>query len=215
LVGAALADETVSVGGSRIVLIKSDAPTASVILMPGSSGVLNAGDNGEIGSLKNNELVRTRYVYAKRGLVVMVADVDTDLAAAVQYMAAIKRPVTVIATSRGTLRAARGIAAGARPDALVLGSGFLTARSGPGESVAAILGSPAALPPTLVIQHRNDGCRFTQPAGVDPFIKWAEGKARVAWLEGGTEVGNPCKGAAHHGFSGLDDQFVELAAGFR
>jgi hypothetical protein len=42
---------------------------------------------------------------------------------AVQYMAAIKRPVTVIGTSLGTIRAAQGIAR-SRPDALVLTSGF-------------------------------------------------------------------------------------------
>jgi hypothetical protein len=47
-------------------------------------------------------------------------------------MAAIKRPVTVIGTSRGTIRAAEGIARGARPDALVLTSGFLSAESGGG-----------------------------------------------------------------------------------
>ena len=56
----------------------------------------------------------------------LVVDAGTPLAAAVQYMAAIKRPVTVIATSRGTLRAAQGIASGARPDALVLTSAFLS-----------------------------------------------------------------------------------------
>jgi hypothetical protein len=213
--GAALADETVSIGGSRAVLIKSAAPRASVILLPGGGGAISAGEHGEIRSLRNNQLVRTRQAYARRGLAVLVADAGTDLAAAVQYMAAIKRPVTVIATSRGTIRAAQGIAGGARPDALVLTSGFLTAGSGPGENVAAILGSPAALPRTLVIHHRNDSCRYTQPAGVDPFIKWAQGKARVAWLSGGADVGDPCEAQAHHGFNGLDGQVVGLAAGFR
>jgi hypothetical protein len=112
------------------------------------------------------------------------------------------------------LRAAQGIARGARPDALVLTSGFLTNQSGSDKNVANILGSPAKLPPTLVIHHRQDGCRVTRPDGVDPFIKWSGGKARVVWLDGGANVGDPCQAKAHHGFNGLDGRVVSLTAGF-
>jgi hypothetical protein len=97
----------------------------------------------------------------------------------------------------------------------VLTSGFLSTASGSGESVMAILGSPAALPRTLVIHHQADSCRATLPAGVEPFIKWAGGRARVAWLNGGAEEGDPCEAGGHHGFNGLDGQVVGLAAGFR
>ena len=175
---------------------------------------IRAGDQGDIHGLLGNQLVRTRHAYAARGLAVMVTDVDTDLASAVKYMAAIKRPVTVIATSRGTLRAAEGIARGARPDALVLTSGFLSPESGSGSNLMSILGSPSALPRTLVIHHTQDGCRFTQPAGVEPFIKWSGGRAHVRWLSGGADQGNPCEARAHHGFNGLDGQVVGLAGGF-
>src|SRR4029078_10477756 len=195
--------------------IKPKAPRGSVILMPGGNGAIRADDRGEIHGLKFNQLVRTRHAYASRGLAVMITDASTDLASAVQYMAAIKRPVTVIGTSRGTIRAAQGIARGARPDAVVLTSGFLSTASGGGESVMAILGSPAALPRTLVIHHQADSCRATLPAGVEPFIQWAGGRARVAWLNGGAEEGDPCEAGGHHGFNGLDGQVVGLAAGFR
>lgn len=210
-----LADETVKIAGSRAILIMPAAPKASVILLPGGNGAIHAGDHGDIYALTGNQLVRTREAYAARGLAVLLADVGTDLKSAVDYMAAIKRPVTVIATSRGTQRAAEGIAAGARPDALVLTSGFLSPKSGASRSVMSILGSPTVLPPTLVIHHRQDNCKFTQPAGVDPFIKWSAGKARVSWLSGGDEQGDPCEAFAHHGFNGLDSQVVGLASGFR
>lgn len=213
--GAATADETVSIGGSQAVLLRPASPRASVILMPGGSGSINAGPGGQIGGLGGNQLVRTRQAYKQRGLAVLVADASTDLSAAVAYMAAIKRPVTVIATSRGTLRAAEGIARGARPDALVLTSGFLSAESGSGSNVMSIVGSPSALPRTLVIHHRNDGCRVTLPAGVDPFIKWAAGRARVTWLSGGASDGDACEARSHHGFNGQDGQVVGLAGGFR
>ena len=213
--GSAFADETVSIGGSRAVLIKPNAPRASVILMPGGDGRIGAGDHGDIHALAFNQLVRTRQAYAARGLAVLVVDAGTPLDAAVQYMAAIKRPVTVIGTSRGTLRAAEGIARGARPDALVLTSGFLSAESGSGQNVMSILGSPASLPRTLVIHHRQDSCRSTLPAGVEPFIKWSAGRARVRWVSGGVSEGDPCEARAYHGFNGLDGQIVGIAAGFR
>ena len=211
----ARADETVDISGSRAVLLKPAAVHGSVILMPGGSGAINAGANGEINGLRGNQLVRTRSAYAGRGLAVLVVDAGVNLASAVKYMATIKRPVTVIATSRGTLRAARGIAGGARPDALVLTSGLLSPESGSSENVESILGSPAQLPRTLIIHHRQDGCRLTQPAGVDPFIRWSGGRARVVWLSGGSETGDPCEAFAHHGFNGIDGQVVGTAAGFR
>jgi hypothetical protein len=215
LTNPAFADETVTIGGSRAVLIKPAAPRASVILLPGGDGAIRAGEHGDIHGLQGNQLVRTRNAYAARGFAVLVADYNTDLKAAVETMAAIKRPVTVIATSKGTLRAAEGIARGARPDALVLTSGFLSPDSGGTVNVMSILGSPSALPRTLVIEHRNDACKFTQPAGVEPFIKWSGGRARVNWLSGGAEQGDPCEAFGHHGFNGLDGQVVSLAAGFR
>jgi len=213
--GSALADETVSIGGSRAVLIKPNAPRASVILLPGGDGRIAAGDHGDINGLKGNQLVRTRQVYAARGLAVLVVDANTPLDGAVQYMAAIKRPVTVIGTSRGTIRAAQGIAGGARPDALVLTSGLLSAESGSGQNVMSILGSPASLPRTLVIHHRQDSCRLTLPAGVEPFVKWSAGRARAVWVSGGVSEGDPCEARAYHGFNGLDGQIVGIAAGFR
>jgi hypothetical protein len=211
----ARAAETVSIGGSSAVLLRPAAPRASVILMPGSHGNIGAASGGQVTRLQGNSLVRNRASFRARGLAVLVVDGSVDLASAVEYMAKIKRPVTVIATSRGTQRAARGIAGGARPNALVLASGFLTNESGSSENVANILGSPTALPRTLVIHHRRDGCRVTQPAGVAPFIRWAGGKARVAWVDGGREQGDPCQAEGHHGFAGLDGQLVSLAAGFR
>jgi len=211
----ARADETVNIGGSRAVLLKPAAPRASVILMPGGDGQIAAGSGGAIGRLKGNQLVRTRKAYEAHGLAVLVVDADVNLKAAIDYMRAIKGPVTVVGTSRGTLRAAEGIAAGAHPDALVLTSGFLSAESGSGQNVESILGSPSRLPRTLVIHHRQDGCRFTQPAGVEAFIKWSAGRARVVWVDGGSDLGNPCQAKGHHGFAGLDGKVVGLAAAFR
>jgi len=208
------ADETVSIGSSSAVLLRPSSPRASIILMPGGDGYIAAGPGGTIGKLRGNQLVRSRNAYLARGLAVLVVDFDVNLARAVDYMAAIRRPVIVVATSKGTLRAAYGIAGGAKPDALVLTSGFLTNGSGGRQNVANILRSPRLLPRTLVIAHRHDSCRFTLPAGVEPFIRWSEGKASVKWLDGGVNSGDPCEARSHHGFNGLDGEVVSAAAGF-
>ena len=55
---------------------------------------------------------------------------------------------------------------------------------------------------------------MTKPEGVDPFIKWSGGKARVVWLDGGANVGDACQAKSHHGFNGLDGRVVSLTAGF-
>lgn len=213
----ARAAETVTVGGAQAVLLKPKGePVGSLILMAGGDGHLGIGANGSITRLSGNQLVRTRGAYAAHGFAVLVPDLGIDVAAAVNYMAAIKRPVALVGTSRGTQRAAEAIAAGARPDALVLTSGFLSPQSGRGEhrSVVALLGSPSRLPRTLVIHHRQDGCRWTSPNGVAPFIAWSGGRARVVWLDGGSTVGDPCEARSHHGFNGQDSQVVNLVAEF-
>jgi hypothetical protein len=174
--------------------------------------VIGVGSDGSI-QREGNQLVRTREAYARRGFAVLVPEGNVDVAAAVQMMTQYGK-VTLVGTSRGTLRAASGIAAGARPNRLVLTSGFLTDDSGSSENVARILGSPAALPPTLVVHHRHDECDKTSPAGVAPFIAWAQGKARVTWLDGGVSEGNPCEAFAHHGFNGIDGSVVAAVSGF-
>ena len=204
----------VSVDGVRAALLMPVGGKASgaIVLLAGGDGQIGVGSDGSIGK-EGNQLVRTRKAYAARGFAVLVPEGNVNVASAVKFMAKYG-PVTLVGTSRGTQRAARGIAAGARPARLVLTSGFLSDASGDGDNVKAILGSPAALPPTLVVHHRKDGCRFTRPEGVAPFVAWAKGKARVVWLDGGRDSGNPCQARGHHGFAGIDGQVVSAVAGF-
>jgi hypothetical protein len=209
---ASVDQSTVSVGGVSAALLKPASPKGAIILLAGGGGNIGVGPNGAI-AREGNQLVRTRAAYAARGFAVLVPDCCVDVAAAVHYMRSFGR-VTLVGTSRGTQRAGQGIAAGARPDRLVLTSGFLSNASGDSDNIMNMLGSPAALPPTLIVHHRQDGCVKTLPAGVAPFLDWAKGKARVTWLDGGTSTGNPCEAWAHHGFAGQDGQVVSAVAGF-
>jgi hypothetical protein len=210
------AQETVKVGGVDAVLLRpAGQPIGSLVLLAGGDGNIGVGPNGTV-ARGGNQLVRTRAAYARRDFAVLVPDAGVDVAAAVKYMAEIKRPVTLVGTSRGTQRAATGIAQGAKPDALVLTAGFLSPQSGErvNRHVIRLVGSPSALPRTLVIHHRRDACKFTLPSGVEPFIAWSQGRARVVWLDGGTDIGDPCQARSYHGFNGIDDQVVDAVAKF-
>ena len=132
---AARADEVVSVGEADAVLLRPAKPRASIILMTGGDGTLGIGPGGEISRGSGNQLGAHPPRHLARGFAVLVPNLGVDLAAAVAYMAAIKRPVTIAGTSRGTQRAAQGVAGGARPDKLVLTSGFLSNESGASDNV--------------------------------------------------------------------------------
>jgi hypothetical protein len=203
---------TVSVGGVQAALLTPPHPRGALVLLAGGDGNIGVGADGSI-ARAGNQLVRTRAAYAAHGFAVLVPDCCVDVAAAVDYMGRYGK-VTLVGASVGTKRAARGLAAGARPARLVLTSGFLSDASGDRDNVIAILGSPAALPPTLIVHHRHDECRKTSPDGVTPFLAWAAGRARVVWLDGGVSEGDPCEAFAHHGFNGIDGQVVGVVSGF-
>jgi hypothetical protein len=203
---------TVSVGGVQAALLTPPHPHSALVLLAGGDGNIGVGADGSI-AREGNQLVRTRAAYAARGFAVLVPDCCVDVAAAVDYMGRYGK-VTLVATSRGTQRAARGLAAGARPARLVLTSGLLSDASGNRDNVIAILGSAAALPPTLIVHHRHDECRETLPDGVAPFLAWAGGRARVVWLDGGDSEGDPCEAYAYHGFNGIDGHVVGVVSGF-
>lgn len=213
---AAQQGEPVQIGSTRVLLMKAQAPKASLIILPGGEGIIGVTPDGRLSRAKGNSLVRTSEDFRRQGFSVLILEAETDLRLAVDYMRGFKRPVMVVGTSRGTLRAAQGLAKGARPDRLILTAGFLTSESGHrSQNVAAILGSPDKLPPTLIVHHRQDACRLTLPAGVEPFLNWAGGKARVTWIDGGISEGDPCEAFAYHGFNGTEARMVSAIASFR
>ncbi|QCI65754.1 alpha/beta hydrolase [Phreatobacter stygius] len=200
------ASELVPQFGSSATLDRpTGRPRGSIILMPGGDGRLGIQSDGNITALRGNQLVRTRHVYAARGFATLTLDAAASPAQAVEYMRTIARPVVVVATSRGATRAPAALSA--RPDGIVLTSAML-------DTFQAYAGSPGALPRTLVLHHRQDGCRVTQPALVAPFAAWAGGRARVVWLTGGVDRGDPCQAGGHHGLAGLDGQVVSLIVAF-
>jgi hypothetical protein len=201
----AMADQAVQVGGALALLNKPGSPRASAILIPGGDGVLGVRPDGSFSSLGGNQLVRTRKAYLAHGVATLTIDYGVGLPEAITYMRKVARPVVVVATSRGSLRVAGAL--GAKPDGIVLTAAFL-------EEMKSHVGSPGALPPTLVVHHRRDGCRLTPPSAVEPFKAWGGSRVRVVWMDGGNDTGNPCQARAYHGFNGLDGRVVSTVAQF-
>jgi hypothetical protein len=203
---AARADQAIQVGGAWALL---NSPTggakASAILIPGGDGELGVKPDGSFSGLKGNQLVRTRKAYLGQGVATLTIDSGVNVAAAVAYMRKLGGPVAVVATSRGTLRVASSLAA--KPDAIVLTAGFL-------DDVRGAVGSPSRLPRTLVVHHRQDGCKKTPPQAVEPFKAWGGAKVTVVWKSGGVNEGDPCQAKGYHGFSGLDGEVVSTVASF-
>lgn len=204
-VAAAAAEEAVPVGGALALLNKPKAVRAAAVLIPGSDGNLKLHADGTFRRLKRNMLVRSRKAYLRYGIATLTIDIGVDPAAAVRYLRNISPTVVVVGTSRGTLRVPAALPA--KPSGIVLTAGFL-------DRVRAAIGSPAALPPTLVVHHRHDHCHVTPPGAVEPFKAWGGAKVRVVWMDGGINAGHSCRANAYHGFSGLDGSVVATIARF-
>jgi hypothetical protein len=191
-------------GGRALLTMPRGKPSAVVILMPGGAGDIGLSDDGSI-ARDRNWIVRTRGSYASAGIASLLLDAGSDPAAAIRAMRQVAPKVVLVAMSRGSTRVPPALSA--RPDAVVFTSSML-------DHVRQTVGSPSALPPTLVIHHRRDDCRVTHYDMAPPFMAWASGRARLVWIDGGTSRGNPCGNQAYHGFIGREGAVVSAIIGF-
>jgi hypothetical protein len=204
---------TVSVGGVNAALLTPPHPHGALVLLAGGDGNIGVGADGSI-AREGNQLVRTRAAYAARGFAVLVPDCCVNVAAAVDYMSKFGK-VTLVGTSRGTQRAARGVAAGGRP-------------AGPARAHVGLpqrrLGRPrqrhrhsrlarrSAADPDRPSSSRR--MRQDRPGGRCALPRLGRRTRPGGRLDGGTSEGPPCEAFAHHGFNGIDGQVVGVVSGF-
>jgi pimeloyl-ACP methyl ester carboxylesterase len=224
-----------------ILITPSQKPVASVILFAGGDGALGLSGASSMNWGAQNFLVRTRNMFAARGLIVAVVDAPSDhkdgmnavfrmspghardieaVAAHLKKQADV--PVWLIGTSMGTFSAAGGAIAAKNVSGLVLtstitraDSAWMIARSHR-DGVASMALSQISVP-TLIVSHRQDGCKLTPAADAtklkDRLTKAA--KAEIALLDGGAAaVPDPCEGKSQHGFFGIEAQAVDTIAKF-
>ncbi len=211
----------------RFLVVRPRRARASVVLFAGDTGRLDLGDNGSIGNLAGNFLVRSRNRFVQKGLTVALVDTPSDRttldgfrtsrAHAVDIRAVIRWlrsrdgvPVWLVGTSRGTISAA-AVAADLEsggPDGIVL-TATLFGPSARGSVHQARLGAIAV--PVLVVHHRADGCSVTPYRKAPAFMRTLSGARRTELItvEGGLGTfGDPCEARSPHGFLGLEDRVV-------
>lgn len=217
------------------LLLKPAKPVASAILFAGYSGYLNITRDG-IQQPSRNFLVRTRQLFAARGIAVAVVDVPSDHRGVLGMLdwRATKthaqdigkiiddvqrrtgRPVWLIGTSRGTISVAN---AGARLRHRHLAGLVLTATvtTPGGNNSGNVYDAPVTgiRVPVLIVQHEDDDCFVTTPRGArklaDRLRKFS--RVRLAFVSGGHEPeSGSCGPLSEHGFYGIEKQVVDLIA---
>lgn len=175
----------------------------TLVLVPGAGG-----------AVPSDFLIRNQRNFQAYGLGTVVATSAGQAASAANQIAAQGGRPVLVGMSAGTPKVAQAVAQGARAAGLVLVAGSLVPNP-KGVSVIQAFGSPARLPPTLVVHHRQDECRLTPPEAVGSFVGWSGGRARVSWIDGGGGGdGRPCGPMSAHGFVGQDAQAVAAIASF-
>jgi pimeloyl-ACP methyl ester carboxylesterase len=218
---AALAQDTINLSTrpgvtQSIYVTQVSNPAATVLLFPGSTGVVRA--------VRGNFLIRTAPEFAALGVNVTIVDAPSDqssgmsdafrmsaehatdvtaVIATMRQRAAV--PVWLVGTSRGTTSVAS-----------------LAARIGPPAVAGAVLTSTVwsdAIPqvpleqirvPVFIVHNRDDGCSES------PFLGAAPGVARLRAapakelmvVQGGTSRSKPCEALSPHGYYGIEAQVV-------
>ena len=167
------------------------------ILMPGSSGIVSG-----------DFLVRNQEKFERAGIRTIMTTSSGTAVETVKAEAAQGRKVVIVGMSKGSVDAAEAIGAGARPAGVVFVSGIHS-------RMIAALGTPAQLPPTLLVHHSHDICKFTLPGGASEFVAWTGGKARLQWINTtGEPSENPCNARGAHGFFRQDGPAVAAIIAF-
>lgn len=214
---------------SFLLLRPAGAPVASVIIFAGGDGNLAMTADG-IGQLQGNFLVRTRMRWVREGFLVAVLDQPsdrknglwnfrttaehaTDVKQAIAAMREIARaPVWLVGTSMGSLSAANAAArlTEGGPDGIVLTSS-VTETSKMSYETTRHAGLGDIHGPTLVVHHKDDGCRASPYSGAEDILK-ALKRAPVKELmvfEGGSPaISAPCEAKAAHGYLGIEAKVV-------
>lgn len=219
---------------TRLLVETVDEPAAVAVLFAGGKGAMRLSEDGEIGWGNGNFLIRSRPYFLKNGVMTAIidaptdhkrdlrhgfrgsADHATDVGTVIAHLrSTFDVPIWLIGTSRGTNSvgnaAVRLGAAGA--DGIVLTASML-AWNEKGDNLLDY--SLEKIPgPVLIAHHEDDGCYVTPPEAVPDLVSklTSAGPVKSLTYSGGYAVGNPCHGAHHHGFNGLEEEVIaDIAA---
>lgn len=188
---------------SAAAFAQSARQPVALVLIPGAGGIH-----------PQDFLVMSQPIFRSAGLETEITTSAWQASSLVSDFKSKGYRVTLVGMSLGAVTAAQAIAGGAQPDAVVFAAGGLLPPGTPNGSVVETLGTPASLPRTLVLHHRNDECPMTSPQAVPDFVRWSRGKARTAWISGGGGFGPPCRPNTPHTFTGRTEAAAAAIIGF-
>lgn len=214
----------------KFILIQPPDPKAVVILFAGGHGILGLSSAYSMNWGKNNFLVRTRYDFAKNGLMVAVVDAPSDrrtsnsmvhfrtkkehtddMEMVIRYLKdKTSIPVWLVGTSRGTLSAASVAQRTREPiDGLVLTSSMDMVAELPMFNIDV---------PSLVVHHKNDKCKVTKPESatyIADKLKKYSNNVDLIFFEGGRwPKSSSCNALSQHGFYGIERKVVDAISAF-
>ena len=215
------------------VLVRPPSPpVASVVLFAGGRGRLGL-ERGRPGAGATNFLVRNRARFAEHGLLVAVVDAPSDRAAdglvrfrtSAEHAADVRAviaalraeaPVAVwlVGTSMGSVSAASAaarLATGGGPDGIVLTSSVIGQSREMAESLQDVALDRIRVP-TLVVHHRDDGCRASRYADTSWLMRQlseAPRRERLTFTGGRAPESDPCEPLAPHGYFGIETKVVD------
>jgi hypothetical protein len=218
----------------RFLVLSGEEPKATVVLLAGGHGGLQISPDGKLGWGGGNFLVRSRRLFADQGLMVAVIDAPSDrqgdpflsgFRQTREHVADVKAviawlrqktaaPVWLVGTSRGTQSAAfvatQLSPSEGGPDGIVLTSSVLAdprGRAVPDMELGRLT------IPTLVVHHRDDGCRLCLYRDVPSLMKKLKTpRKELLSFDGGISRGDPCEAFAYHGYNGIEREVVGAIA---
>jgi hypothetical protein len=227
--GAAASGQTLVIGRQRVLYARPQLPRGTIVMLPGGSGDVGIGEDGDLAHGKNF-VVRTRALWLAHGYAVMIPDaVDGQnlrgLRSSPEYARIIQDlvqaahakapgPVFLLGTSQGSIAAMNGAAHLSTAElAGVVLTESVSRRSKSGETV--FDASPDRVTaPVLIVANRDSACRVA-PAEDAPRIAAAVTRApdvKVIYVQGGVTRSWECGSESPHGYFGIESAVVDQVA---
>jgi hypothetical protein len=203
-----LVTTAVTPGGETVPYIltaKDGAPAYAVILMPGGKGILDPRMvNGKLTfAMGGNFVIRSRELFADGRFVAASTDATSTPARILAISQDLKRrygPISVYVV--GTSRSTESTMALAAPlDGQVAGFVHTSSMTG-----IASLDPRKFKSRHLVVYHRRDACKVTNPASA--AASRASYGTDVIEIDGGKSTGDDCQAYAYHGYNGVEAETV-------
>ena len=216
-------------GIQRVLLISPANPRATLIMLPGGSGMVEFDPDATFRRMGDSFLLRTLPLWQEQGFAVAVLSSPNGMSLlgyrhTAAYAATIGEavdfvrsranlPVWLIGTSQGTTAAVGGAARlGGKIAGIVLMSS-ITGRSSAGETL--FDSEPGQITvPVLIVGNAGDTCPASLP-NYAPKIAEALTQSphkEIIYVESTTIQGPPCEAESPHSYFGIEHETVERVA---